>query len=69
MPNGFVSCWVRDTGKGIPKDRIGKVFDKLETDREERGGLGLGVAIAEQVVEAHGGEIAVKSRLAEGSTF
>jgi two-component system phosphate regulon sensor histidine kinase PhoR len=64
-----VRCWVRDTGKGIPEDRIGKVFDKLETDREERGGLGLGLAIAKQVVEAHGGEITVKSRLGEGSTF
>ena len=65
----LVRCWVRDTGKGIPENRIGKVFDKLETDREERGGLGLGLAIAKQVVEAHGGEIAVKSRSPEGSTF
>jgi signal transduction histidine kinase len=65
----LVRCWVRDTGKGISDDRIGKVFDKLETDREERGGLGLGLAIAKQVVEAHGGEITVKSKLGEGSTF
>jgi signal transduction histidine kinase len=64
-----VRCWVRDTGSGIPEERIGKVFDKLETDREGRGGLGLGLAIVKQVVEAHGGQISVKSTPGEGSTF
>ncbi len=64
-----IGCWVRDTGCGIPEDRIAKVFDKLETDREDRGGLGLGLAIVKQVVEAHGGQISVTSKLGEGSTF
>ncbi len=64
-----IRCWVRDTGRGIPEDRIGKVFDKLETDREGRGGLGLGLAIVKQVVEAHGGQISVTSKPGEGSTF
>jgi two-component system sensor histidine kinase ResE len=59
---------VRDTGKGIPEERIGKVLDKLETD-PKRGGLGLGLAIVKQVVEAHGGHITVTSKLGEGSTF
>ena len=64
-----IRCRVRDTGRGIPEDRIGKVFDKLETDREGRGGLGLGLAIVKQVVEAHGGQISVTSKPGEGSTF
>ena len=64
-----IRCWVRDTGRGIPEDRIGKVFDKLETDREGRGGLGLGLAIVKLVVEAHGGQISVTSKPGEGSTF
>jgi len=64
-----IRCRVRDTGRGIPEDRIGKVFDKLETDREDRGGLGLGLAIVKQVVEAHGGQISVTSKPGEGSTF
>jgi signal transduction histidine kinase len=67
--NRLVRCWVLDTGSGIPQERIEKVFDKLETDREERGGLGLGLAIAKQVVETHGGQIWVKSMLDQGSTF
>ena len=64
-----IRCWVRDTGRGIPEDRIGRVFDKLETDREDRGGLGLGLTIVKQVVEAHGGQISVTSKFGEGSTF
>jgi two-component system phosphate regulon sensor histidine kinase PhoR len=64
-----VQCWVRDTGKGIPEDRLGKVFDKLETDPGKAGGSGLGLAIVKQVIEAHGGNITVVSKLGEGSKF
>jgi two-component system, OmpR family, phosphate regulon sensor histidine kinase PhoR len=64
-----VQCWVRDTGKGIPEDRLGKVFDKLETDPHKAGGSGLGLAIVKQVIEAHGGNIMVASKLGEGSKF
>jgi two-component system phosphate regulon sensor histidine kinase PhoR len=64
-----VRCWVRDTGKGIPEERLGKVFDKLETDPDKTGGLGLGLAIVKQVVEAHGGQINVESKLGEGTIF
>ena len=64
-----VRCCVRDTGRGIPEERIEKVFDKLETDREGRGGLGLGLAIVKQVVEAHGGQTSVRSKVGEGSIF
>jgi K+-sensing histidine kinase KdpD len=53
----------------IPPDRLGKVFDKLETDSERNGGLGLGLAIVKQIVEAHGGQIFVESKVGEGSTF
>src|SRR5262249_18020614 len=66
---GHVKCWVRDTGRSIPEDRIGKVFDKLETDPQKESGRGLGLAIVKQVVEAHGGHITVSSKLGEGSKF
>jgi signal transduction histidine kinase len=69
LPNGTIECWVADTGAGIPEDRIGKIFEKLETDRSRRGGLGLGLAIVKQFIEAHGGEIRVESTVGEGSTF
>src|SRR5262249_51715556 len=64
-----VRCWVQDTGQGIAGDRLGKVFDKLETDPDKKGRLGLGLAIVKQVVEAHGGRITVTSKAGEGSTF
>ena len=64
-----VECWVRDNGAGIPKDRLDKVFDKLETDPDKKSGMGLGLAIVKQCVEAHGGEVAVDSEMGRGSTF
>jgi len=64
-----VRCWVSDTGAGIEPGRLGRVFDKLETDAERKGGMGLGLAIVKQVVEAHGGKVFVESELGKGSTF
>jgi len=40
LDNGFVQCWVKDTGSGIPEERIGKVFDKFETDPDKRPRVG-----------------------------
>ena len=65
---GGVECWVSDDGAGIAPDRIGKIFDKLETDGAD-GGLGLGLAIVETFVQAHGGRVAVESAEGKGSTF
>ena len=65
----MIHCWVRDTGKGIPEERLAKVFDKLETDPHKAGGSGLGLAIVKQVIEAHGGHITVASKVGEGTTF
>ena len=64
-----VRCWVRDTGSGIEPHRLGRVFDKLESDRLHEGGLGLGLSIVKQLVEAHGGAVVVKSDVGRGTTF
>jgi signal transduction histidine kinase len=64
-----VECWVRDDGAGIPRLRLGKVFDKLETDPRKEGGSGLGLAIVKALVEAHGGKVTVESQEGLGSTF
>jgi len=66
--DGVVQCWVTDNGAGIPADRIGKVFDVLETD-PEHDGSGLGLAIVKTFVEAHGGTVTVESVEGQGCTF
>jgi two-component system phosphate regulon sensor histidine kinase PhoR len=62
-------CWVKDTGSGIAPERLPRIFEKLETDPERRGGLGLGLTIVRNIVRAHGGTVEVESALGVGSTF
>ena len=65
-----IECWVRDNGSGIAPERLEKIFDKRETDPDpSRAGFGLGLAISKQIIEAHGGEITVKSLPKCGATF
>ena len=64
-----VECWVADDGAGIPAERLDKVFDKLETDPDKKSGMGLGLALVKQFVEAHGGVVSVESEPGRGSTF
>jgi PAS domain S-box-containing protein len=69
----LVSCSVRDTGIGIPGDRLHElfqVFSQLESVRTKRyGGTGLGLAISRRLVEMMGGTIDVESVPGQGSTF
>jgi two-component system phosphate regulon sensor histidine kinase PhoR len=67
-PEDSVECWVTDNGEGIPPDRIGKVFEALETD-PGRDGIGLGLAIVKTFVEAHDGKVTVESVQGQGATF
>ena len=63
---------VQDNGIGIPKDKQAKLFQpysRLESDRQRYPGQGLGLALAKQIVELHGGKIWVNSELGKGSTF
>jgi len=73
MGSHRVHICVSDTGKGIPKDLIPKVFDRYYTvsrsESGETGGTGLGLAITRHVVALHGGTIRVDSELGVGTTF
>ncbi len=63
---------VRDTGKGIPPAEIPRLFERfyqVDRSRSERGQhVGLGLAIVREIVEAHGGQIAVASTWGAGTT-
>lgn len=63
---------VRDDGKGISEEEQAKLFTRYyrgTNTKEKPEGSGLGLAIAKQIVSLHGGEIAVKSRVGEGTEF
>ncbi len=63
---------VQDTGIGIAReeqDRLFKPYSRLDSDRQRHPGLGLGLALAKQVVELHGGKIWVESEPGKGCTF
>jgi signal transduction histidine kinase len=62
---------VRDQGVGIPLEDQLRIFGRFERATTSRhiGGLGLGLWIARQIVEAHGGSIGVRSELGSGATF
>lgn len=68
-----VSFFVRDTGVGISKENIDKIFNRFEQVNSENtrkaGGTGLGLAISSQLVNLLGGELAVESVIGEGTTF
>ncbi|HWF18207.1 MAG TPA: ATP-binding protein, partial [Verrucomicrobiae bacterium] len=68
-----VELWVQDDGPGIPPDSRDRIFERFyRVDRarsRETGGTGLGLSIVKHIVQAHGGEVWVKSELGKGTTF
>jgi PAS domain S-box-containing protein len=62
-----VQFTVRDTGRGIEAERLSTIFDRFNPMSES--GSGLGLALVRRLVESLGGQIAVESRLGNGTTF
>jgi signal transduction histidine kinase len=60
---------VTDTGNGIPPDVLPHIWESYFTTKKEQEGTGLGLAIAKSIVEEHGGEITVQTKVGQGTTF
>jgi signal transduction histidine kinase len=58
---------IADTGEGIPRENLGKIFDYYFTTKEK--GMGLGLPLAHKIIQEHGGAIEVKSEVGKGTRF
>jgi signal transduction histidine kinase len=64
---GWVKVSVIDCGEGIPSENLERIFEPLFTTKAR--GIGLGLAISKNLVEANGGRIEVESEPGKGSVF
>jgi signal transduction histidine kinase len=71
--DGMGEIAIRDTGSGIPPEKLRSIFDPFfstkTADGEGQGGTGLGLALCKDVIESHHGRIRVESALGEGTCF
>lgn len=69
VQSGKLAIQVTDTGSGIPGLFLPRIFDRfVQVPGATRGGAGLGLSIAESIVQAHGGEIGVQSEVGNGTS-
>jgi PAS domain S-box-containing protein len=69
ISNDKVLVRIRDTGCGIPKENIEKIFDPFFTSKTAGEGTGLGLAICHKIITAHGGLLTVTSEVGIGTEF
>lgn len=68
-PGAYVKLTIKDTGTGIPKANLDKLFMPFFTTKPVGKGTGLGLSVIYGIVTNHGGEILVKSKMNKGTTF
>jgi PAS domain S-box-containing protein len=68
-PGGYLKLSVRDTGHGIPKENLSRIFDPYFSTKDKSEGTGLGLAVVQGIIKAHGGAITVESTVGKGTTF
>ena len=70
IPKGMVRFWIRDNGLGLTKENQEVIFKRFERlDQANTQGHGLGLSIAQRIIEKLGGEVGLESKLGEGSLF
>jgi PAS domain S-box-containing protein len=64
-----VVATVSDSGRGIPPEKLSRIFEPFYTTRRDDGGTGLGLSVSHGIVTAHGGTLSVESEPGVGTTF
>jgi signal transduction histidine kinase len=66
---GEIQVVIRDNGKGIPADKLSRIFEPFYSTKDFGKGTGLGLAIVKRIVDEHGGNIEAASQVGGGTTF
>ncbi|NTW45043.1 MAG: HAMP domain-containing histidine kinase, partial [Anaerolineaceae bacterium] len=67
--NNRTGIEISDNGKGIPPDKLARIFEPFYTTKSAGKGTGLGLSVCNRIIKKHSGEISAESVLGQGSKF